>query len=240
MKFLIPAIVLVAATSGGVVLQQKTKEQPPKKEFMTQDQKQAKLKQDHTQKKQVTEEQRLAYEQKKALQKQYDEKAYADKLARKKAQQADYEQKRAPQKQYDEKAYAEKLARKKAQQTDFKAQAEEKEQRQKQEIFDPTKLPQKKPAKLSTTEDAANAFQLAHKGTATYAEMTISYHEIVGLNGQYQWHIGDTHWWIRLHDGTGEAMNRLDKSKTYKVTGFVLDQHYGVIQVWYDSLASID
>ena len=210
MKFLIPAIVLVAATSGGVVLQQKTNEQPPKKEFVTQER--AKLKQDHAQKKQMTDEQRLAHEQKKAQRKQYDEEAYAAKLARKKAQQADYEM----------------LAKAKAQ------------QKQKQEILDPTKLPQKKPTRLTTTEDVANAFQLAHKGTATYSEMTISYREIEGLRGQSQWHIGDTHWWVRLHDGTGEAMERLDKTKTYKVTGFVLDQHYGVIQVWYDSLASVE
>ena len=90
--------------------------------------------------------------------------------------------------------------------------------------------------RLVTQQDVERAYQSA----PVTAEMVISYREIAGAAGQYQWHIGDTAWWVRLHGATGQEMAQLDKSKTYRVTGIVLDQNYGVIEVWSKSLASID
>lgn len=74
------------------------------------------------------------------------------------------------------------------------------------------------------------------------ARMLISYREIGSLAGQFQWHIGDTHWWVRLHGVPAEHfdMDRLDKSKTYRVTGIVLQQNYGVVEVWTRQLGPAD
>jgi len=62
-------------------------------------------------------------------------------------------------------------------------------------------------------------------------EFVIEWREIKGLDGQFQWHISDTHWWVRLHPARWE-MDKLDKKSKYKVDGVALQQNYGVIEIW--------
>jgi hypothetical protein len=87
-----------------------------------------------------------------------------------------------------------------------------------------------KPIDLITHDDVEQLL----RSRPREAQLLISYREIVGLQGQFQWHIGDTHWWVRLHGTPAEYfdMDKLDKTKTYRVTGIVVDQNYGVIEVW--------
>ncbi|MEX2244896.1 MAG: hypothetical protein WD716_13760 [Fimbriimonadaceae bacterium] len=239
MKLMIPTLAAVAIATGGYAVYDNTTPDVQKKQQVEQ-----KQKADPTQKKQLTEEQQRAHEQKKAakLAKMTDEqrKAYEQNMAAKKAQMTD-EQKRAlkqkqglydPQKKQmtDEqrKAYEQKLAGKRAQMTDEQRAAYEKKK-----AANPT-VGKQKIFRLVTQQDVERAWQSA----PVNAEMQISYREIAGAAGQYQWHIGDTAWWVRLHGATGQEMAQLDKSKTYRVTGVVLDQNFGVIEVWLKSLAS--
>ena len=78
---------------------------------------------------------------------------------------------------------------------------------------------------------------ISHLPKAT--TMTIEYREIKGLAGQFQWHIGDTQWWVRLHHGGESPMRSLDKKKKYRVTGIIVDQNYGVIEVWLQTLGEV-
>ena len=70
--------------------------------------------------------------------------------------------------------------------------------------------------------------ETAMKRKPAVMDLTIGYHEIRGLEGQFRWHILDTRWWVALHN-TGVT---LDKTKQYEVHGVVLDQVYGTINVW--------
>lgn len=64
-------------------------------------------------------------------------------------------------------------------------------------------------------------------------DLEIEYREIVGLvNPQYRWHIGQSPYWIRLHPKELYDIEKLDKKKKYNVTGVVLQENYGVIEVW--------
>lgn len=81
-----------------------------------------------------------------------------------------------------------------------------------------------------------HAFQNLPKAT----EMVIRYHEIRGLQSQYQWHIDGTMWWVRLHRHDGPMMKQLDKKKKYRVKGIIVDQNYGVIEVWLQQYAEVE
>ena len=53
-------------------------------------------------------------------------------------------------------------------------------------------------------------------------DLEIEYREIIGLaNSQYQWHIGQSHFWIRLHPKELYDIEKLDKKKKYIVSGVV-------------------
>lgn len=72
---------------------------------------------------------------------------------------------------------------------------------------------------------------LAHLPRTT--DLVIGYHPIKGMEGQSAWHILDTHWRVKLHETTGlHGLDSFDKAKKYRVTGIVLEQDYGVVQVW--------
>lgn len=168
--------------------------------------------QDGQQKKQMSEADRAAYEQK---------------LAMKRAQQADYE-----------KALAEKLAKMSPEE---RAAYEQKMAAKKQQRAGDAKsvdASQKSVGKLLTNEDVSKAFTSSQR---TY-EFTMSYHPIKGLENQSQWHIGDTHWWVRLHGTPSEYydVDKLDKTKTYRVVGVVMEQNYGVIEVWVKQFGAVD
>ena len=62
--------------------------------------------------------------------------------------------------------------------------------------------------------------------------LEIEYHEIVGLLGHVQWHISNTPYWIRLHPVENYDIEKLNKEMKYKVIGVVLEQNYGVVEVW--------
>jgi hypothetical protein len=220
MKLMIPTLAAVAIATGGYAIHDNTTPDVQKKQQVEQ-----KQQADPTKKKQLTEEQQRAHAQKKAakLAKMTDEerKAYEQNMAAKKAQMTD-EQKRA-------------LKQKQGLKDPQKKQMTE-EQRAAQAKKKAANAPagKQKLFRLVTQQDVERAWQSA----PVNAEMVISYREIAGLEGRYQWHIGDTAWWVRLHGATGQEMAQLDETKTYRVTGFVLDQNYGVIEVWLKSLAS--
>ncbi len=72
-------------------------------------------------------------------------------------------------------------------------------------------------------------------------DLEIEYREIVGLaNSQYQWHIGQSPFWIRLHPKELYDIEKLDKKKKYIVSGIVLEQNYGMVEVWVHSLGEIE
>jgi hypothetical protein len=170
--------------------------------------------QDWQQKKQMTEADRAAMEQK---------------MAMKKAQQAEYEralaEKLAKLSPEERAAYEQKMALKKQQGAEST----------KKKAFDPG---QKSVTKLLTQEDVAKAFTSSPR----MYEFTMSYHPIKGLENQSQWHIGDTHWWVRLHGTPSEYydVDKLDKTKTYRVVGVVMEQNYGVIEVWVKQFGAVD
>jgi len=238
MKLMIPTLAAVAIATGGYAVHDNTTpdvqkkqqvEQPQKKQLPPDKEKALKDKQAdyYWQKKQLTEEQQRAHAQKKAakLAKMTDEerKAYEQNMAAKKGQMTS-EQKRA----LKQKQGLKDPQKKKMTDEQRAAQAKKKAANapaDKHKLF-----------RLVTQQDVERAWQSA----PVNAEMVISYREIAGAAGQYQWHIGDTAWWVRLHGATGQEMAQLDKSKTYRVTGFVLDQNYGVVEVWPKSLAPID
>jgi hypothetical protein len=253
MKLMIPTLVAIALATGGYAVYDSSTPGDQKKQQVEQ-----KQKADPTQKKQLSQEQQRAHEQKKAAKlaqmTEEQRRAYEQKMAAKKAMMTEEQKRALKEKQgfYDlqkkqmtdeqRKAYEQKMAAKKAQMTDEQRAYYEKkkqmtdEQRaayEKRKAAIPTAAKQKL-FRLVTQEDVARAW----KSAPVNAEMLISYHEIAGLAGQFQWHIGDTQWWVRLHGATGQEMAQLDKSKSYRVTGVVLDQNYGVIEVWLNSLAS--
>jgi hypothetical protein len=186
-------------------------------------------------------EQKMAYKRqqeamaadKKALYKQktteLDRAAIDQKMAMKKAQQAEYEkslaEKLAKMSPEERAAYEQKMALKKQQGTDST----------KKKALDPG---QKSVTKLLTQEDVAKAFTSSPR----IYEFTMSYHPIKGLENQSQWHIGDTQWWVRLHGTPSEYydVDKLDKTKTYRVVGVVMEQNYGVIEVWVKQLGVVD
>ena len=67
----------------------------------------------------------------------------------------------------------------------------------------------------------------------------IEYRPIRGLEHTSQWHIGDSPWWVRLHHAGGFSMSSLDKAKRYRVTGVVLEQNYGVVEVWLERYSEV-
>jgi hypothetical protein len=90
--------------------------------------------------------------------------------------------------------------------------------------------PDTAPRFLVSTDDVGRAIA----ARLPLSEFLMTYREIVGLEGQFQWHIGDSQWWVRLHGVPAEYfdMAKLDTSKTYRVAGNVLEQNYGVVEVW--------
>jgi hypothetical protein len=70
--------------------------------------------------------------------------------------------------------------------------------------------------------------------------MTISYHPIAHLENQSRWHIGDSRWWVRLQPVDIYSMKNLETRRRYKVTGVVLDQGYGCVNVWVKKLEYAD
>lgn len=104
---------------------------------------------------------------------------------------------------------------------------------------DSTRHPaRQEPIDLLTHEDVEQLL----RNRPREARMLISYREIEGLADQFQWHIADTSWWVRLHGVPAEHfdMDRLDRSRTYRVTGIVLEQNYGVVEVWTQQLGPAD
>jgi hypothetical protein len=72
-------------------------------------------------------------------------------------------------------------------------------------------------------------------------DLDIEYRPIRGMEDQSQWHIGASHWWVRLHHSTGTiTTTNLDKKKKYRVTGVVLEQNYGTVEVWLDHYREIE
>ena len=71
-------------------------------------------------------------------------------------------------------------------------------------------------------------------------DLEIEYREIIGLASiQYQWYIGQSAFWVRLHPQELYDIEKLDKKKKYIVSGVVLDQNYGMVDVWVRSVKEI-
>lgn len=70
--------------------------------------------------------------------------------------------------------------------------------------------------------------------------MVIEYRPIQHLEDQSSWHIGDSRWWVRLQPVDIYPMAKLEKNKKYKVTGVVLNQGYGCVNVWVKKLEYSD
>ena len=68
-------------------------------------------------------------------------------------------------------------------------------------------------------------------------ELEIDYRPIVGLaSPQSEWYIGQSVFWVRLHPKERYAVEKLDKTKKYNVTGVILEQNYGMVDVWVKSI----
>lgn len=72
------------------------------------------------------------------------------------------------------------------------------------------------------------------------ASLEIEYRKISGLSDRYQWHIGDSFYGIRFQPRERYDINKLDKKKKYEVKCIVLEQNYGVIDVWVKEIKEID
>jgi hypothetical protein len=221
--------ILVAATalaSGGFALFHTTDGQ---KKALTEEHKRAQMGL-KAQKKQMTEEQRRAWEEKMADKRAQKGQTFDKKTAKGQQKQMSEEQKRA---------WEEKMAAKRAHKSQDKKTFTDQEKKAWMDLQDKKSfgqpLKQGKPYVLTTQADVAKALGA---GSPVLAEFTISYHEIVGLKGQHQWHIGDSSWWVRLHMPTTTV--ELDKSKRYRVVGHVMEQNYGVVEVWLKKLSSLD
>ncbi len=69
-------------------------------------------------------------------------------------------------------------------------------------------------------------------------ELEIEYRPIRGLvNPQSEWYIGESAFWVRLYPKETYDIEKLDKTKRYNVTGIILEEQYGVVNVWVKSLA---
>jgi hypothetical protein len=72
-------------------------------------------------------------------------------------------------------------------------------------------------------------------------EFDIEYRPIRGLEGQSSWHIGASHWWVRLHMSHDQFdLDDLDKTKRYRIKGIVLEQNYGVVEVWLHTYSTLE
>ncbi len=62
-------------------------------------------------------------------------------------------------------------------------------------------------------------------------DLPIGWQENRSPGGESAWHILGTIWRVRLHP-EAHGLERLDKESQFEVHGLVLDQNYGVIDVW--------
>jgi hypothetical protein len=92
------------------------------------------------------------------------------------------------------------------------------------------------PLVLTTQEDVSRAIQ----STPCLVEAVLEHREIRGLPGQFQWHVGDTRWWVRLHGSPAADLSTLDRAKAYRATGYAMEQNYGVVEIWLTSLGAVE
>ena len=67
-------------------------------------------------------------------------------------------------------------------------------------------------------------------------EYRLIHRPIKGLTNRSAWHIGDSMYWVRLQPEARYPETRLDTEKIYRVKGWVLEQNYGTIDIWVESL----
>lgn len=70
--------------------------------------------------------------------------------------------------------------------------------------------------------------------------ITINYRPVANLENVSNWHIKDSKWWVRLQPVDIYKSGDLDKKRKYKVTGVILDQAYGCVNVWVKKLEYAD
>lgn len=61
---------------------------------------------------------------------------------------------------------------------------------------------------------------------------TLAYQEVRGLQGSFQWYIKGSSWWVRLHPVDIYPMDKLEQNTEYNLSGIVLDQAYGTVNIW--------
>ena len=69
--------------------------------------------------------------------------------------------------------------------------------------------------------------------------LRIEHRAILGLQDRSQWYIGDTLFGIRLHPEGRFDLEGLDTDKIYEVTGIVVEQNYGIVEVWVQDVRPI-
>jgi hypothetical protein len=72
------------------------------------------------------------------------------------------------------------------------------------------------------------------KGKPQTATFVIAWKEVEGIKGSFQWTIEGTKFcWVKLYPENSVRKNGdLDKKKKYRIDGVLLEQWYGVYQVW--------
>lgn len=103
-----------------------------------------------------------------------------------------------------------------------------------------TSLSQLTPTEIKRIEEDNKRVAGMLKRLPKPTEVTIEYRPIRGLEGQSNWHIGASHWWVRLHMSHDQiGLDDLDKTKRYRVKGIVLEQNYGVVEIWLQSYSEV-
>jgi hypothetical protein len=94
------------------------------------------------------------------------------------------------------------------------------------------------PRPLVTQDDVERAIQ----ARPSVCEFLIAYRKVSGDEGQYKWQIGETAWRVRLYGVPAEYFDlaKLDTSKTYRVAGYVLEQNFGVVEVWVRQMGPVN
>ena len=97
-------------------------------------------------------------------------------------------------------------------------------------------------ADKTTTEENVKANETVNEllnNLPKQTDLQIEYREIVGLNGPYAWHIGKSSFWIRLHPKEKYDIEKFDKTKKYQIKGIILEQNYGMIDMWVTTIEEI-
>jgi hypothetical protein len=80
----------------------------------------------------------------------------------------------------------------------------------------------------------SKVLEQVRKGKPQTATFVIAWKAVEGIKGSYNWTIEGTKFrWVKLYpDNRALKDAALDKKKKYRINGVLLEQWYGVYQVW--------